>query len=351
MAYTELTVWLVAAMVVMLGAIIYTAIYRRGWLEVMDLFLPDLHGQGVRGEIAALIIHPMFWIVSVAVVAFFTVSLLFSINLASVGYEWLAFSFTVVIFFALFDPLVIWFSEGKYHEPLRFVFGAMSYGAVCALLAFFINSIAGIFLNAQFGEKMGLLLLITAAPLIEEALKMLGVVLISAHKSFKGPLDGLLVGFAAGTGFAMMENIFYTATKIPENSLELLMFRALYNTLAHGAFTAIGGAVLGKIKQDFKVPAAVQLGVPFLVAALTHTAFNILAIVDIIGVNSLVLQYYIFSPLMVFALMLIIALLIFYNWVDKRRRIARELESLGVSPDFDKELEKLRESMNKKTKK
>ncbi|MEM4331672.1 MAG: PrsW family intramembrane metalloprotease [Candidatus Micrarchaeia archaeon] len=346
MVYTEITVLLVVVMAVMLLGIVYTALHRKGWLEVVDILLPELRGLDARSEIASIIVHPLFWIVSVAIIAFFTISLLFSVNQTGIGYEWLVFSFAVVIFFALFDPLVIWFSEGKYHEPLRFVFGAMSYGAVCALFAFFINSMANIWLNIEFGERMGLLLLIATAPIVEEALKMVGVVLIAGHKNFKGPLDGILIGFSVGTGFAMMENIFYAATKIPENSIELLVFRALYNTLAHGAFTAIGGAVLGKIREVGKVHWVVRIMVPFFVAALTHTAFNVLAIVDIIGVNSLVLQYYIFSPMMVVALMLIITILIFYNWWDRKKRISKELEALGVGIDFDKEFRKLKEKQD-----
>jgi RsiW-degrading membrane proteinase PrsW (M82 family) len=226
------------------------------------------------------------------------------------------------------------------------VFGALSYGMLCALVAFFFNSMASLLLNEEFGPKMGVLMLIAAAPVIEEVLKMFGVILLSGHKSFRGPLDGILFGFSIGAGFAMVENIFYISTKIPENSIELLMFRALYNTLAHGAFTAIGGAVLGKIKQDFKKPNLLLLMVPVLVAALTHTAFNVLAIVDIVGVSSLVLSYYIFSPAMVVALLIIVALLIFYNWNERKRKMNRELAELGVDANFDKEFGKLKKKAN-----
>ena len=74
---------------------------------------------------------------------------------------------------------------------------------------------------------------------------------MAIHKRFKGPLDGIIIGFSVGAGFALMENIFYIITKIPQGSIDLLIFRAVYNTIAHGAFTAIGGAIIGKIKFNF----------------------------------------------------------------------------------------------------
>lgn len=332
MAYLEIAVGLFTAVAVIMLFAFYTAYHRRGWSAIADVLIPDINNVPLSAEVAAIIVHPLFWIISLGIITFFTVSITFSINLSTLGYDWLAFAFSLVIFFALFDPLVIWFSEGKYREPLRFVLGSLSYGALCALIAFFINSVAGILLDETLGQKMSIIALIAAAPLVEETLKHIGVILVSGHKMFRGPLDGILIGFSIGAGFAMVENIFYITNKIPEHSVELLIFRALYNTIAHGSFTAIGGAVLGKIKQGFRRPNIILLFfVPMLTAALTHIAFNMLAIVDVVGVNSLVLEYYVFSPLMVVALLLIVGLLIFYSWEELRGKMKEGLEKLGVN--------------------
>lgn len=290
---------------------VYVALYTPSALSLRELIFPRVE-HTIRGEIASIFIHPMFWIVSTAICTLFIMSLLFTTSNTSLAYEWLLFAASVVGMFAIVNTVAVWLFEGKLHEPLRFVIGSLCYGALCALAAFLFNTLLGMWLGNAIDQKTSLLVLLTLAPFIEELLKMLGVVSFSGHRMFRGTLDGILVGFSIGAGFALTENMFYIITKIPAHSFDLLLFRAIYNTIAHGAFTAIGGAVLGKIKARFENVSFFFALIAMMVAALIHVAFNILAIVDIVGVSSLELNYYIFSPALSISLLLIVLYLIYY---------------------------------------
>ncbi|MCX8205721.1 MAG: PrsW family intramembrane metalloprotease [Candidatus Micrarchaeota archaeon] len=290
---------------------VYIAMHTPGTLSIRELLFPRVE-QTLRGEVASILIHPLFWIVSSGIITLFTVSLLFSVSQPALAYDWLLFAASVVGLFAVVNTAAVWLFEGKLHEPLRFVIGSLCYGALCALAAFLINTLVGVWLGSVIDQKMSLLILLAVAPFIEEALKMLGVVSFSGHRMFRGTLDGILIGFSIGVGFALTENMFYIITKIPAHSFDLLLFRALYNTIAHGAFSAIGGAVLGKIRARAGNVTLLYAIVATLVAALVHVAFNILAIVDIVGVSSLELGYYIFSPVLSISLLLIVLYLIYY---------------------------------------
>ncbi len=312
MDYVQLALYLLFGTVILILIAMHVALRRKTRLSLKELFIPKVRVADFSHEAASVIIHPLFWIVSTGIVSLFAVALILGSYNEMIALDWLLFAFSLVLFFTFLDPIALWFAEGRYKEPLRFVAGGMSYGALCALFAFLANSLLNS-LFMQFVEPaIAAVMIISLAPVIEEILKMYGVIIISVHRVFKGTIDGIITGFAVGAGFALMENIFYIVTKVPAYSLDLIAFRAIYNTIAHGAFTAIGGAVLGKIRMTFPKPNILLLFIPIFTAILIHISFNILAIVDTIAVYSFIINYYIFSPLMTLALMLIILYLIIY---------------------------------------
>ncbi len=333
--YIGLSLYLALATATLIIWIVYIALHTKGVLTLKDLILPSIAEIPMSAEIALILLHPLFWILSLGICSLFLVSLLFTTQQQLIAYDWLMFAFSLIIFFALFDPFTVWLLEGRLREPLRFIMGSMSYGVLCALAAFFINSFLGIWLNEFIDPTLGAIVLLSLVPFLEEILKMVGVVAFTGHRLFRGPLDGLLIGFSIGAGFALTENLFYIITKIPAYSLDLLIFRALYNTIAHGAFTAIGGAVLGKIKVNFGSMSLLLVSTAVFIAALVHTAFNILAIVDIVGVKSLVLNYYIFSPLLVIALIIVVVYLIYYS--KKSARASEVIEKKTENSSMQKE--------------
>jgi RsiW-degrading membrane proteinase PrsW (M82 family) len=85
---------------------------------------------------------------------------------------------------------------------------------------------------------------------IEEFAKILGVLVIARHQRHDSELDGLILGAAAGMGFAAFESTGYAFTSFlrSEGSLSVTvavtLLRGILSPLGHGTWTAILAAVL-----------------------------------------------------------------------------------------------------------
>jgi RsiW-degrading membrane proteinase PrsW (M82 family) len=86
--------------------------------------------------------------------------------------------------------------------------------------------------------------------LIEEFVKILGVLVVARHRRHDSELDGLILGAAAGMGFAALESTGYafTAFLSSQGSLSatvgVTLLRGILSPLGHGTWTAILAAVL-----------------------------------------------------------------------------------------------------------
>ncbi len=86
--------------------------------------------------------------------------------------------------------------------------------------------------------------------LIEEFVKILGILVLARHMSHDAEMDGLLLGVAAGMGFAALESNGYAFTAFlrSEGSLSTTVFvtllRGLLSPIGHGTWTAILTSVL-----------------------------------------------------------------------------------------------------------
>jgi RsiW-degrading membrane proteinase PrsW (M82 family) len=116
-----------------------------------------------------------------------------------------------------------------------------------------------------------------AAPIIEETCKALYLIfLIKAHRvGFM--VDSAIHGFAAGAGFACLENIYYLQS-LPDSNLLLWIVRGFGTAIMHGGTTAIF-AMMAKNRADRRAALAGQAGwrafLPALAAAiLIHAGFN-----------------------------------------------------------------------------
>jgi RsiW-degrading membrane proteinase PrsW (M82 family) len=111
------------------------------------------------------------------------------------------------------------------------------------------------------------------APVTEELLKGLIVVaLIRAHR-IGFLVDAAIFGFAVGTGFAMVENLYYLRV-FPEAGMGTWIVRGFGTALMHGGATAIF-AVMGLAMLERSNRANVAAFLPgFGVAVLVHSAFN-----------------------------------------------------------------------------
>jgi len=135
-------------------------------------------------------------------------------------------------------------------EPKWLVLGMFGWGVVSILPAGLGNSIifelvGNEYLAATFG-----------APVIEESLKMLGVLWLATSKKFGGEfnnhMDGLVYGFAVGMGFAAVEDASYFARALAAGGIPALTLnvfsRQVLGGIGHGVFTGMTGRWLGLMK-------------------------------------------------------------------------------------------------------
>jgi protease PrsW len=120
-------------------------------------------------------------------------------------------------------------------------------------LSFLYGGLLGVF-AASFLEPLLIhqLDILTAfqVGLIEEFVKILGVLVIARHWGHDSELDGMILGAAAGMGFASLESMGYAFVTFLSSggSLSLTvvvtLLRGLFSPLGHGTWTAILVGVL-----------------------------------------------------------------------------------------------------------
>ena len=110
-------------------------------------------------------------------------------------------------------------------------------------------------------------------PLVEEFAKAVVVVALIRLHRIGFLVDAAILGFATGTGFAIVENLWYQHL-IPDAGLGIWIVRGFGTALMHGGTTAIF-AIMGLALLERSPRAAVAPFVPgFLLAVVLHAAFN-----------------------------------------------------------------------------
>jgi RsiW-degrading membrane proteinase PrsW (M82 family) len=148
--------------------------------------------------------------------------------------------------------------------------------------------------------------------LIEEAAKILGVFVVARHHRHDSEIDGLILGAAAGMGFAALESSGYVFTAFVESggSLSALvlvtLLRGLLSPVGHGTWTAILASVLFREGRPatFKLDRAVLGayltvsvlhglwdGLPAVVAAVAGPGLDVFIAQGVIGLTGLVILW------------------------------------------------------------
>jgi len=111
------------------------------------------------------------------------------------------------------------------------------------------------------------------APLTEETLKLLPIVLLVATSRVGFLVDAALQGFAVGTGFALVENLTYLYA-MSDAPLMVWVVRGLGTAVLHGATTTIAAMISKTLadRRDRRLPASFVPG--WAAAVLMHWAFN-----------------------------------------------------------------------------
>lgn len=148
----------------------------------------------------------------------------------------------------------------------RAIITAAAAGCLAALAAYFIAVTALEHIDPVVYTRY-------MAPLIEETLKgtVIAILILRGRVGFM--VEGAILGFAAGAGFAFVENIYYLGAVGGASPLVWLV-RGLGTAVMHGGTTAIFGVVAGKTSErtaTLNVPGAAA---GLLIAAATHSLYN-----------------------------------------------------------------------------
>ena len=150
---------------------------------------------------------------------------------------------------------------------LRLVIAVVALGLMAAVAALFIN---GALLAAGGLDRATLARFV--APVVEESAKALVVVALLRTNRIGFLVDAAILGFAAGTGFALVENLQYQRLA-PDAGAGLWIVRGFGTAIMHGGATAIF-AMASEAMLERERPAFVAFGVALVAAILLHAVYN-----------------------------------------------------------------------------
>jgi RsiW-degrading membrane proteinase PrsW (M82 family) len=186
-------------------------------------------------------------------------------------------------------------------------------GAAASGMSYFVNSELIRFFHNDFAFYSRYV-----SPLIEESLK--AVVLLGFFKAQRiGFLvDAAILGFAAGAGFSLFENI-YSLYTTPEANLVVWVIRGFGTAMMHGGTAAIFAAVV-KTLSDRRSRKTWVVGLPGLgLAFALHSAFN----------------HFILPPLVATAILLVVLPLVSANIFFISEKSTRKWLDVGFDSDVE----------------
>ncbi|OIR16601.1 MAG: hypothetical protein BEU04_01285 [Marine Group III euryarchaeote CG-Bathy1] len=225
----------------------------------------------------------------------FGLSLLIGIICLNVGGMAL-YIFPICFVIAFSFPSLFWLSyayrktNGR-GEPERMILVALTWGMISTLPASIMNELVAMQIGADmmklFEEEvigMAEIIVITiAAPIMEEILKPLGLILII--KRIKTPYEGILYGVTCGLGFAMIENLLYeiwVVTVFGANEWTVTAFaRGMGSTVLHTVGPAIVGFFYAKYHLS-NLSGMAKLTLGFLCAFVVHGLWNLVGILPLV---------------------------------------------------------------------
>ncbi len=196
-------------------------------------------------------------------------------------------------------------------EPVWALTAALAWGAgVATLVASLLNSVAAQSVNVLLGHGGSSLAAIFSAPLVEEGLKGLGIVLLLlfVRSEFDGVLDGIVYAGMIGLGFAAVENVEYYARAFQTQGIHGLAVtfyvRGMLTPFVHALFTSMTGIGCGLARnahtqrQRMLYPLA-----GFCAAALLHALHNLSASLGLFPSYYLLVELPLFAALIGYAVL------------------------------------------------
>ena len=151
---------------------------------------------------------------------------------------------------------------------LRMVLGIVACGAIVAGVSYAINADVILMLGVDvvtFSRYV--------APLIEELLKAAVVVVLIRTHRIGFPVDAAICGFAVGTGFALVENMYFLHT-IPHAGVGTWVVRGFGTAFMHGGVTAIFAIAGLVLRERARRPGMIDMLPGFALAVVLHMGYN-----------------------------------------------------------------------------
>jgi RsiW-degrading membrane proteinase PrsW (M82 family) len=197
-----------------------------------------------------------------------------------------ALSWLLLALYALPAFLLVYVLDLYEREPLSLLLGAFLWGAIAATtLAAYANEGWGLVIarlgGPEFASRWTAAL---TAPLIEETLKVAGIVLLAliAPEEFDDVLDGFVYGALCGLGFAVTEDVFYfvsvfggTTGGVLEGFWVRVVSSGLYGHVLYTGLAGMGVAYVVSRRPDEPLARAVAVAVGlFAVGVAGHFLWN-----------------------------------------------------------------------------
>jgi RsiW-degrading membrane proteinase PrsW (M82 family) len=151
---------------------------------------------------------------------------------------------------------------------LRMMLALVAAGALAAGVSYLVNNVAYAHFHGGFVAYSRYV-----SPWIEETLKAVLLVFLIRTRRVGLPVDAGIAGFAIGTGFALVENLYYLAAR-PHTVLAVQLIRGFGTAIMHGGTAAIL-AMISNTLYERRPSRGPQFLLPGLLVAL-HTGFNYL---------------------------------------------------------------------------
>jgi RsiW-degrading membrane proteinase PrsW (M82 family) len=151
---------------------------------------------------------------------------------------------------------------------LRMMLALVAAGALAAAASYLANGLAYAHFPWNFQAYSRYV-----APWIEESLKAVLLIFLIRTRRVGLPVDAGIAGFAVGTGFALVENLYYLASR-PDTALPVQIIRGFGTAIMHGG-TATILAMITNTLYERRPSGGPYLVLPGLLTAVAlHTGFN-----------------------------------------------------------------------------
>lgn len=284
-----------------------------------------------------------------------------------VGTSLVAFTAALVPVGIVFSA--VWWLDRYTPQPPRTLWFAFTWGALgSVLLSLLLGELlvmpallgGSIAEGSPAGQFLGAAV---QAPLVEESMKSLGLLVLLALSLFpsrrciNGPLDGVVYAALMAGGFAFTENILYFARSFAEAQAagtvdafwQTFLLRGLLSPFAHVTFTSLCGLGIGLGAERRSVMTTIGLGVAGLCGGmLLHALWNgATFFIDVDPKSPMkgFFTYYLTVQVPIF--LLLAAIMVFLRWREKRV-VRRQLSAYGRAGWFSPEEVELLVSMRRR---